>query len=128
MKGIWSAPNTFFSWLLLKCVSKKNIIDHYQGVTIVKSGGFIQSITLGRYAISTWINRYHEMGHVEISELLGWGYLIHVYYLIYSVILTIMFNNDIAIYNLIGALFFFGLWYWFNEYLANKWEKIQELL
>ena len=122
IKEIWSLPNTISSWLLLQCVSGKNILYYHKSLTVVKKGGFIQSITLGIYAISTEANKDHERKHIEISKLLGWGYLIHIYYLIFSVILTIMFNNSIAIYNLIGSILFFVIWFWFNEYLAKKGE------
>jgi len=122
IKEIWSLPNTILSWLLLQCVSGKNILYYHKGLTVVKKGGFIQSVTLGIYAISTEANKDHERKHIEISKLLGWGYLIHIYYLIYSIVLVFMFNNSVTSYNLIGAVLFFGLWFWFNEYLAKKGE------
>ena len=122
LKELWSLPNTILSWLLLKCVNKKNTIGNYQGVTIVKAGGWIQSICLGKFAISTYFNRRHEYAHVVWSKRFGWFYLSHFYYAIYAIYHLIRYNNSTTPIHIICSIVYFILWYWFNEYLAKKWE------
>ncbi len=123
---VWSAPNTIVSWLSTRHVSN-NPTYELNGITIYLHNGVFTNFCFGKFGAAQTRKIQHEYQHAVWSKREGPFYLGPYFYLIYSLISTVL--SLIASENVDGSnllltiLIAFG-WFIFNELLAGLRGKL----
>ena len=127
IQKIWSLPNTFVGWVTFKLKRKKyidrieySLLSSTYGVKKVYTTRGISNFAPGDIVFTTEAAEEHELAHSWIARQLGWAYLSHIWYFLYSLGLLIFTGGQVAWWNLFGSVAFFFIWFLLNEYFVRK--------